>query len=321
MSTAEDPNGESSSYGLFQDPWWLNLVTEGNWDEVSVSTKDEIVARLPFVKRRRFGLTILTHPPMTPYMGPWFRPSTAKAAHQFSERQALTDELLSKLPRHDIFSQNFWPDVPDWLAFYWSGFLQTTAYTNWIRDLSDTKQVWSGFLDAARRGIRKAEKQVKIVISDDLDRLCHIYSATFEQQGMAQTVPEPILRRVVGGCLKVGRGRLAFAEDDKGNIHAANFLVFDNRSAHYNVGASDKQFRTSGAASLLMWNSIQFAAQRSESFDFEGSMAENVSRFFRNFNPQMTPILHVTALSRRAALVSNLYNASAALTGRKRLAL
>jgi hypothetical protein len=321
MSATPEPSRTATSYGLFQDAWWLNLVTEGNWEEASVSNNEGVVARLPFVKRRRFGLTILTHPPMTPYMGPWFRPSTAKAAHQFSERQSLTDHLLSKLPRHDIFSQNFWPDIPDSLAFHWSGFAQTTAYTSWIRDISDTKQVWFDFLDVARRGIRKAEKHVRIVVSNDLDRLCEIYRVTFDQQSMAQTVPVPTLRRVVDGCLRAGRGRLAFAEDDKGNTHAANFIVFDDRSAHYNIGASDKRFRTSSAASLLMWNSIEFAAQRSRSFDFEGSMVENISRFFRTFNPQITPILHVVALSRRAAVLSNLYNASAALTGRKRLAL
>src|SRR5271170_541967 len=88
-----------TSFCLFQEPWWLNLTTGGHWDEAVVANNQGVIARLPYRTLRRFGATILTQPRLTPYGGPWFRPSSAKAANQFSERQKLTAELLSQLPR------------------------------------------------------------------------------------------------------------------------------------------------------------------------------------------------------------------------------
>src|SRR5215831_18437707 len=104
-----------TSYCLFQDPWWMDLTTEGHWDEAVVTNSEGVIARLPYRILHRYGATVLTQPRLTPYAGPWFRRSAAKASYQFSERRRLTMELLSRLPRFDLFSQNLWPGVPDWL--------------------------------------------------------------------------------------------------------------------------------------------------------------------------------------------------------------
>src|SRR3984885_94035 len=126
-----------TSFCLFQEPWWMNLTTEGNWDEASVTNSDgAVIGRLPYRTLRRYGATVLTQPRLTPYAGPWFRPSSAKSSNQFSERRRLTVDLLSQLPRFDLFSQTLWPEIPDWLPVYWAGYSQYTAYTNWYRDLT-----------------------------------------------------------------------------------------------------------------------------------------------------------------------------------------
>ena len=116
-------------------------------------------------------------------------------------------------------------------------------------------------------------------------------------------------------------GRIAFAVDEQGNTHAGNLLVFDHRSAHYLIGGSDARHRTSGAASLLVWDAIQFAASVSRMFDFEGSMVEGISRFFRGFNPETVAVSHVYRARRRAAFAAAVYNAGAALMGRPPLQL
>jgi hypothetical protein len=109
--------------------------------------------------------------------------------------------------------------------------------------------------------------------------------------------------------------------DDQGNAHAATLLVFDERSAHYLLGGADPRHRGSGAASLLVWDAIQFAAGHSKLFDFEGSMVEGIARFFRGFGPDLVPVNHVFCTSRRAALGAALYDAAAALLGRPPLRL
>jgi hypothetical protein len=308
-----------ASYCLFQDPWWLNLTAAGNWDEVLVSNPEGVIARLPFRRLRRYGATVLTQPDLTPYAGPWFRPSSAKDSNRFSERRKLSAELIAQLPRCDLFAQNLWPELPDWLPFYWAGFSQYTSYTNWLRDLSSLAAVWEGFLAETRAEIRKAEKKVEVEVSQDIDALWELHERSFLQQGRRPPRTREFLRRVVEGALRQGCARISFARDQEGRRHAVALLVFDERSAHYLVGGSDARYRNSGAASLLVWDAIQFAAGRSALFDFEGSMVEGISRFFRGFNPQCVPISHIYRTSRRGAIAAALYNAGAALLGRTAL--
>jgi hypothetical protein len=310
-----------TSFCLFQDPWWLDLTTDGHWDEALVANNQGVIARLPYRRLRRFGATILTQPRLTPYAGPWFRPSSAKAANQFSERQQLTTELLSQLPRFDLFAQNLWPDSGDWLPFHWAGYSQRTGYSNWLRDLSNTDGLWKGFLDSTRREIRKAQTRVEVIVSEDIERLCDLHERAFARQGLLPPRERAFLRRVVGGAMRCGHARITLAMDERGNAHAVNLLVFDHRSAHYLLGGSDPSYRTSGAASLLMWDAIQFAAAHSKLFDFEGSMVEGIARFFRGFGPELVPITHVYRTSRRAALGAALHDAAAALFARPPLRL
>jgi len=310
-----------TSFCLFQDPWWLNLTTAGHWDEALVANNQGVIARLPYRKMSRFGATILTQPRFTPYAGPWFRASTAKAAKQVSERHKLTTELLSRLPRFDLFSQNLWPGSGDWLPFHWAGYSQRTGYTNWLRDLSSVDALWKGLLETTRWEIRKAETRLKVAVSDDIDRLCDLHERTFARQGLRAPRERAFLRRVVEGALRHGHARITLATDERGNAHAVNFLVFDDRSAHYLLGGTDPSYRGSGAASLLVWDAIQFAAQHSKLFDFEGSMVEGIARFFRGFGPELIPVNHVYRTGRRAALGAALRDAAAALVGRPPLRL
>jgi hypothetical protein len=309
------------SYCLFQDPWWLDLTTAGDWNEVRIANGGEVIARLPYRKIRRHGARILTQPPLTPYLGPWYRPSTAKAGSQFSERRQLTAELVAGLPKAELFAQNQWPKIPDCLPFLWEGFSQYTAYTHGFEELNDVDALWRGFLEATRREIRKAGKRVEILESNDVDALLDLHERSFAQHGLAAPRRRIYVRAVVEGALRSKKARLVLGRDEQGNIHAANLLVFDERSAHYLLGGSDARFRTSGAASLLMWDAIRFAAGRSRIFDFEGSMQEPIARFFRGFNPQMLAVSRLVRASRPAAVAMGLINVFATMVGRRRLQL
>ena len=34
---------------VFEQPWWLDLVAPGKWDEVTVKDGERVIARLPYV--------------------------------------------------------------------------------------------------------------------------------------------------------------------------------------------------------------------------------------------------------------------------------
>ena len=121
-----DPAGEVVSgdddavaaHSPFEQRWWLDAVAPGEWGEVVVERQGDVVARLPYLRKRKLGLTVLTQPPLTRFVGPWLRPSTGKYATQLGAECELMGELIEKLPPHDAYRGSFAPAVTNWLPFY-----------------------------------------------------------------------------------------------------------------------------------------------------------------------------------------------------------
>ena len=122
---------------LFQQPWWLHAVAPGSWDAVVVVENNEVVGRLPFVRKRRLGLTILTQPPLTPFLGPWVKAGTGKTHTQLEREHRIFKSLIAALPEHDVCTQSFHYSITNVLPFYWEGFSLSIYYTYVIEDLVD----------------------------------------------------------------------------------------------------------------------------------------------------------------------------------------
>jgi Acetyltransferase (GNAT) domain len=305
----------ATSYNLFQEPWWLNAVAAGEWDEVVVKKGGQVAARLPFVHRKKLGSTWLLQPRLTPYLGPWMRPSDAKLTNRIAEEKELMQELIDALPQFDLFRQSFAPEVTYWLPFYWRGFSQTTRYTYRLSDLTDRASLWGALRENIRREIRKAEKIV--IVRSDLDIECfaRVWALTFARQGTRLPVSIDLLRRLDLACAQRNCRRMFFAEDGQGRIHAACFLVWSADCAYYLMGGGDPKLRNSGAGSLILWEAIAFASTVSRQFDFEGSMIEGVERFFRAFGGRPVAFFSLSKLSRRMKFLAGLYHSASALLG------
>ncbi|MCF8011592.1 MAG: GNAT family N-acetyltransferase [Clostridiales bacterium] len=284
---------------IFQQPWWLDVVAPGQWDEVLVKQGDEVVARMPYIIKNKFGLNIVTMPPLTQTLGPWLRPSNAKYAKKLSEQKNLMNELIDKLPKLDCFCQNFSPQITNWLPFYWAGFHQTMRYTYRINDLSDHEKVWKGFMQNIRTDIRKAKKIVKVRSDLELDKFFKINALTFERQGMKLPYTYEFVKCLDTACMTHNSRKIFFAEDARGRIHATIYIVWDSNTVYYLMGGGDPELRNSGATSFLVWEVIKFASTVSRAFDFEGSMIEPVERFFRSFGAIQTPYYQITKMSRK----------------------
>ena len=295
----------ASTYSIFQQPWWLDAVAPGQWDEISIPSGGQVVARLPFVTKKRFGLTYLLSPPLTPALGPWLRATTAKYTTELSRQKKLFEELIERLPKFDLFRQNFSPKITNWLPFYWAGFKQTTLYTYRIEDLTGLDRVWKDFRENIRREIRKAKKIVSIRDDLEFDKFIDIYYLTFKRQGIAIPHQRKLLYRLDDACQKHNARRILFAHDKENRIHAVVYFVWDQTTGYYLMGGGDPALRNSGAGSLLMWEAIQFASRVTKVFDFEGTMIEPIERFFRAFGAKQVPFFQVTKMSRRMqALIS-----------------
>ncbi len=279
---------------IFQQPWWLDAMAPGGWDQVTVERGGETVARLPFVVRGRGPFRMITQPARTQTLGPWVsREPGAKQAKAVGDQLDLLAALESALPPAQAFRQSFSPTMLNALPFHWAGYGLTLRYTYRLNGLGSETALWDGLSGNIRREIRKARKRVAVRQDLDLDRFYGVWSKTLTRQGL----PAPDfgrLERLEAACAPRAARAMLFACDDADQVHAVAYIVWDRHAAYYLHGGGDLELRTSGASSLLMWEAIMQARAVTDVFDFEGSMLKPVERFFRAFGAQQTPYLHVS---------------------------
>ncbi|EDY85617.1 conserved hypothetical protein [gamma proteobacterium HTCC5015] len=250
--------------------------------------------------KKRFGLTVITQPPLTQYLGPWILPAQSKRAKQLSREKDLMQALVDQLPQYHIYRQTWSPDYQNWMPFYWRGFAQTTRYSYRIENLSNLDEVWGGFQAGIRSDIRKAQKQgVVVERSADLSTFLSLNEMVFKRQGRAAPHPESLVKNIDEAAASRNQRAIFIAADEEGRSHAAVYLVWDQHSAYYLMGGGDPELRNSGATSLCLWEAIQFAATVTRSFDFEGSMIEPVERFFRAFGGEPVPFYSLSRAHNR----------------------
>ena len=279
---------------IFEQPWWLDAVAPGQWDVVKIVKDGKTVARLPYTKTKRIGFHLLGMPDYTHTLGYWLDETGAKNARKYARRKDLISELIEKLPKG--YSVDLALDhTCDYLfPFRWHGFSLHMAYSYRIEDIHDVDLIWNGLADNVRREIKKAQKTITIEDDHSIEDLILMQKKTFERQGRKHNVSDKLLSRLDAALVEHNARKLLCAVDTEKRIHAASYFVYDSNCCYYLAGGGDSELRTSGAASLLMWEGIKFAATVSKSFDFEGSMIEPIERFFRAFGGVPTPYWRVT---------------------------
>ena len=286
------------SIPLFCRDYWLDALARDSWDVVLLERGAAIIGALPFVKHAALGFTYLQMPTLTQYLGPWISyPAGQKQHSKLSHEKELFTALIEKLPTHDYFEQNFHHAVTNWLPFYWKAFTQTTRYTYTLDDLSNVSALFTGFRSNIKTDIKKAQKAVRVVVTDDLAKFYQVNRLTFSRQHKEQPYSLPLLERLDAELARRGQRRILLAIDDAGAVHAGVYLVWDAHTAYYLMGGGDPALRSSGATSLLVWEAIQHAATVTKAFDFEGSMIEPIERVFRAFGATQRPYSRVTKAS------------------------
>ena len=287
---------EEKTIPIFSKDFWLDCVCEqDNWDVILLKSNGRVIASLPYYIRRSKIFNRITMPKLTQTMGIWIKyPEQQKYANKLAYEKEIFLNLINSLPKCDQFNQNFHYSISNWLPFYWMGFNQTTRYTYVIENLNNLDNLFLNFRENIRREIRKAEKIVKIYSNDNIEEFYRLNSMTFLRQNIKIPYSLDFIRKLDKACSKMNCRKIFFAKDEKGRLHSAIYIIWDNESAYYLMGGSNPELRNSGATSLLMWEAIRFASQVTKKFDFEGSMIEPIEKFFRAFGATQKPYFNIS---------------------------
>lgn len=59
---------------IFSRDWWMDAVCgEDNWNVILVEDNGQIIASLPYYIKKKYGLRLITQPPLTQTNGLWIK--------------------------------------------------------------------------------------------------------------------------------------------------------------------------------------------------------------------------------------------------------
>jgi lipid II:glycine glycyltransferase (peptidoglycan interpeptide bridge formation enzyme) len=274
---------------VFSRDWWLDAACGDDWDVLLYEKNGKVYAAMPLYIPCQH---IISMPHYTQTMGVWFAKEAAdtKYSSQLANRQAICNHFTEQIKHYKHFFQNFSHEFTDWLPFYWTGYSQTTRYTYILRRIKEFDRIWSEMSQQTRRNIKKAqESPVRVQRDISVDSFLTLQTMTFERQNQKKEQSDAVLQRLIKAARERNQGDIFGGYDEKGRLHAAAFIVWQNSCAYYIAGGGDPALRSSGAHSLVMWHAIQHVSRFTDTFDFEGSMLPGVERFFREFAAVQTP--------------------------------
>lgn len=283
---------------VFEQPWYIAAAAPENAQTLVYQKGTNTLARLPVVVEKRYGSDLVTNPPFTQTCGVWFLDQGGKLTTRLEAQKDAINAIVDQLPKRasvDLYLDHSCQYVLPWM---WRGFKVVPLFSYRIEALRDVEECWSLLRDNIRTRIHKAEKLVTVRADLPIDTLIAMQNKTFDRQNRSNPINAEGLRRLDAVLRQHDACRLLCAVDTQNRVHAAAYFVYDEHCCYYLQGGGDPELRSSGAASLLLWEGIRFAATVSESFDFEGSMIEDIERFFRAFGG--TPQVYYRVVRLRA---------------------
>lgn len=279
---------------IYDKPFWLDAVCDGreNWDVFLAEEKDEIIAALPYYKKKWMGLKYISMPKVTQHNGIWLKKvENEKTEKRISREYRVYRMLIDQIEAsgYSVYQQSFSPEVENWQPFYWMGYKQKTLYTFCIDSTSDIAEVELRFSKATRSNIRKAQQSGTIGELDDLALFYKINCMAFAKTKGGNPVSFALLERLYKACRENDAIKMLYAKDPDGNVCNAALFVYDASSVYALLAGTDPDKRKYNYSSVLTYEGIKFACETGRTFDFEGSMLEGVATHCTRFGAEMHP--------------------------------
>ena len=275
---------------LFQQSWWMEIVSSRHeWDAIVIENESrEIIAFLPYMHLRKFGLRIILQPSLSQHNGPWIR-SDIRANPRTVD--SIYREIIHKILafKSDWFLQFFTPDHKYLNEFRHAGFTITDRRTYIISDLqNDVSYLFNRISGAQRRQIRKAERNgLKATFSSNAEVFYDFHCRCLEERGEKNRNKREIELRLCQKAIERGQGIIINIESPTGEKNAALFLSWDERTAYSMIPTFDASKKTSGASSYVFWQAMLYARGKGlKAFDFEGGVKESIGRFYSQFGTE-----------------------------------
>lgn len=281
---------------IFCRSWWLKTI-HPKFKIITVKIKDVLVAGLPLCDYVEPGIKKrLVHnmPVLTQTLGILLDNFEGKYETVLSKETSLIKNIVDNIPSYDWFYMQFNYNFTNWLPFYWNKYNMWCRYTYIFPDISNTEDIYSEFNYSKKKNIERAENLVEIKHDMGAKEFRITQENALKKDGADVSYSFESFEKIYNESYNRGCGKTLWAIDNDGNIHSAIFVVFDHKSSYYLCSCVDRDFRSSGANTLLIWEMMKFLSDKTRTWDFEGSMIPGVEESFRQFGARQKPYFVIT---------------------------
>ena len=281
---------EGDKIPLFQQYWWMETVCRGKqWEVLLVEQEGRVEAALPYLIGRRCGLRYILPPQLTPFSGPWTRPTNPEG------ERALLASLVAQLEklRVNCFLQHFSTAVTDCRPFEEKGYRLLPRRTYRFDPIPEPAGLPALAAKERRRGIEAVNEAYALDKAVDCHEFVDLHIAYWERRSGKDLLSRDFLTRVVQTALDRHQALLYGLRNDEGRLMAARFVVFDSHCAHSLLSALQPD-ALRNTMTVLTWQVIADLHGRTRVYDFEGSMDPGIAHFFHDSATTETPYFEVT---------------------------
>lgn len=251
--------------------WYLDNVTE-EWEGLVMGNYKAV---MPLVFEKKFGVDYLYQPFFTQQLGvftsmPLSKNLVNKFIDSIPEKYKYIDINLNEI--NDVSERE-----------------EVSLRTNHFLDLNlDYALIKSNYSKNTVRNLNKAEKnELLIQYNVKPEKFVDFYvENTAGKIDNFKDKHKHMMLRIIYKALSYQLGSVLSITDKHGEILAANFIIFHPTRIINLLPTSNEEGKEKNAMVFLIDHLLQKNSNQKKIFDFEGSMIEGISRFYKGFGAE-----------------------------------
>ncbi|MBL0049052.1 MAG: hypothetical protein IPP32_13260 [Bacteroidetes bacterium] len=260
---------KSFNGNIYAYTWYLDIVCEG-WNAL---VEDDYKSVMPLTGRKKLGINYLFQPPFTQQLGVF-------SVNKFSQEKV--EEFITAIPsRYKLVEIN----LNKYNTVDEGQFKVKQNLTHELDLINSYVNLRTYYAVNTLRNITKATKKGLSVNykADPLEIIKLFRRNRGKDISNLKSKEYKILKNLIEYCIARGHGASWGVYTEKKDLCAGAFFVQSNNKVIFLFSATNATAKKNGAMPFLIDHFIQENAQRSLTFDFEGSNDKNLARFYKSF--------------------------------------
>lgn len=261
--------------------WYLDIVCP-NWEAI---VADDYAAVFPLTRRKKFGFSYLYQPAFTQQCGVF---CSGKKADE-----NVVHEFLSAIPKEYRLIEiqlNTGNSVKSE-----SGFEIIRKRTYHLSFNSTIEKIRSSYSENLRRNLKKAAKANHVLsFEENVQELIELFKNNRGKEGVGlKTDDYHALERLISEGRKRKSVEIPSIRNAAGELIAGAVFLQSAHSLIFLFSGANSEAKESGAMSFLIDAMIERQTPSDKVLDFEGSMDDDLARYYRSFGSQEIVYLQI----------------------------